>query len=158
MLVLEVVTLMKRLLIFALIVLTFAACKKSKTTTPAMQPANKIAGRWNIISVTVIPRDSTGKAINSGTVYTEPSYYYFQFNNDNSWVENLAPGATFTLGESGSYVPHADTSFTLINVNLPSKPEECKIASLTATSFVFSHQKATLFNGVTRGILNIFSI
>ena len=144
---------MKRVIIFSLIAITFAACKKNKTTTPTVQPANKIAGKWNIISVNVIPRDSTGKAINNGTIYIEPSYYYFKFNNDNSWVENLGPDPAISLGESGSYVLHADTSFTLINVNLQSEPEECKITSITATSFVFSHQKATLFNGVTPGYL-----
>jgi len=144
---------MKRLFIFSLIVITFAACKKNQATKPAVQGGNKIAGKWNIISVTVIPRDSTGKAINNGTIYPEPSYYYFQFNNDNSWVENLGPDPAISLGESGSYVLHADTSFTLINVNLPSKPEECKIASITDTSFVFTHQKNALFNGITPGYL-----
>jgi hypothetical protein len=144
---------MKRIFILCLFAITFAACKKAQTTPPAVKAGNKIAGKWTISSVTVIPRDSTGKAINNGSVYTEPPYYYFQFNTDNSWIENLGPDPTFSLGESGSYVLHADTSFTLINANLPSNPEQCKIASITATSFTFSHQKTTLFNGVTPGYL-----
>ena len=143
---------MKRIFILSLLVITFAACKKNQTITP-ITAGNKITGKWNIISVTVIFRDSTNKAINNGDVYNEPSYYYFQFNNDNSWVENLGPDPAISLGESGSYVLHADTSFTLVNVNLPSKPEECKIASITDTSFVFTHQKTTLFNGITPGYL-----
>jgi hypothetical protein len=48
---------------------------------------------------------------------------------------------------------HADTTFTLINKNLPAQPEECRILSLTDTSFSFSHQRTTLFNGVTPGFL-----
>jgi len=41
----------------------------------------------------------------------------------------------------------------LINANAPSKAVECKIASLTDTSFVFNFQRTTLFNGVTPGYL-----
>jgi len=144
---------MKKIFILGLFAIIFATCKQGQTITPTPLPGNKITGKWNIISVTVIPRDSTGKAINSGTVYPEPSYYYFQFNADNSWVEVLDPTPNASLGESGSYVLHADTSFTLINVNLPANPEECKITSLTATSFEFTHQKPTLFNGITPGFL-----
>ena len=144
---------MKRIFILSLFAITFTACKKTQTKTPDTQSGSKISGRWSIVSVTVIPRDSTGKVKNNGTVYPEPPYYYFQFNADNSWVENLNPDPNISLGESGSYVLHADTSFTLINVNLPSQPVECKIISLTAASFTFSHQKATLFNGVTPGYL-----
>jgi len=144
---------MKKLFIFTLFAVTFAACKKNQSITSPPAQGNKMTGKWIITSVTVIPRDSTGTALNSGTLYTEPSYYYFQFNSDNSWVQNLAPDPQSGIGESGSYILHADTSFTLINVNLPSSPEECKIVALTSSSFVFSHQKATLFNGVTPGYL-----
>ncbi len=143
---------MKRIFILSLLAITFAACKKTQTITP-ITAGNKITGKWNIISVTVIFRDSTNKAINNGNVYNEPSYYYFQFNADNSWVENLDPSPEANLGESGSYVLHADTGFTLTNVKLPSNPVECKITALTDTSFTFTHQKATLFNGVTPGFL-----
>src|SRR5476651_1038413 len=143
---------MKKLLILSLFALSLAACKKGQTNPPA-QSGNSITGKWTILSVTVIPRDSTKKAINSGTIYPEPSYYYFQFNADNSWVEILDPTPNANLGESGSYVLHADTSFTLTNVNLPTSPEECKIVSLSSNSFTFSHQKSTLFNGVTPGYL-----
>ncbi|MGF7078464.1 hypothetical protein [Mucilaginibacter sp. UYCu711] len=143
---------MKQLLILTLFAAALAACKKNETMTLPI-PGNKIIGKWTISSVTVIPRDSTGKAINSGTVYPEPSYYYFQFNTNNTWAENLSPDPNSGISEAGSYVLHADTSFTLINVNLPSSLVECKIASLTDKSFVFIHQKATLFNGVTPGYL-----
>ena len=145
---------MKRLFTLILFAVTFAACKKNQTTSPSVQiQGNIISGKWTIISVTVIPRDSTGKAINTGTIYTEPSYYYFQFNADNSWVENLDPAPNANLSESGKYVLHADTSFTLTNMNVPLNPVECKITSLTDASFVFTNQRTTLFNGVTPGYL-----
>jgi hypothetical protein len=144
---------MKKILTVILFAATVIACKKTQTNTAPPVRSNKIAGKWTISSVTVIPRDSTGKALNSGTIYAEPSYYYFQFNTDNSWVQNLAPDPNSGIGESGAYILHADTGFTLINVNLPSSPEECKIATLNDSELVFSHQKATLFNGVTPGYL-----
>jgi len=76
-----------------------------------------------------------------------------RFNGDRFEQWHPLPDPQSGIGESGSYILHADTSFTLINVNLPSSPEECKIVALTSSSFVFSHQKATLFNGVTPGYL-----
>jgi len=144
---------MKTIFILALLTITLAACKKTQTIAPTTHTSNKITGRWSISTVTVIPQDSTGKAITGGATYPEPSYYYFQFNADNSWVENLGSDPNISLGESGTYVLHADTGFTLINVNLPSKPVECKITALTDTSFTFTHQKSTAFNGNTNGFL-----
>ena len=143
---------MKKLFTLILFTAFFIACNKNQTGTVSTQD-NKIAGKWKIITVTVIPRDSTGTAINNGTIYTEPPYYYYQFNTNLTWVENLAPDTNAGIDESGSYLLHADNSFTLINANAPSKAAECKIASLTDTSFVFNFQRTTLFNGVTPGYL-----
>jgi hypothetical protein len=141
---------MKAIFSLILSVILFAACKKDSGMTS--QQGSSINGKWTITTVTVIPHDSTGAAMNSGTVYTEPSYYYFQFNSDLTWLENLTPD-TPPAGERGNYTLHGATSFTLINVNLPSSPEECKIITLTSSSFVFSHTEPTLFNGVTPGFL-----
>ena len=143
---------MKKLSILILFATFFIACNKNQTGTASTQ-GNKITGKWKIITVTVIPRDSTGTAINSGTIYTEPPYYYYQFNTNLTWVENLDPDTSAGIEESGTYLLHADNSFTLINANAPSKAAECKIVSLTDTSFVFNFQRTTLFNGVTPGYL-----
>ena len=137
---------------FILFALAFITCKKSETVMPTTQ-GNLITGKWNIVTVTVIPRDSTGVAINDGNTITEPSYYYFQFNMDNTWVETLAPDPNAGIGESGTYLLHADTAFTLTNANAPSKAAECKIATLTETSFEFNFKRATMFNGITPGYL-----
>lgn len=144
---------MKTIFILSLFAITLAACKKAQTISPNIHMGNKMTGKWTISTVTVIPQDSTGKAINNGTTYPEPSYFYFLFNADNSWVENLAPDPNLPLDETGSYVLHADASFTLINKDLPSSPVECKITALTDTSFTFTHQKSTKFNGITNGYL-----
>src|SRR4051794_38475420 len=117
---------MKKLIIPILLVMLFAACRKGQMDGPP-PPGNSIAGKWNIITVTVIPLDSSGTAINNGTVYPEAPYYYFQFNVNNTWVENLATDSSSGLGESGSYAVHGDTSFTLTNVNAPAKAVECHI-------------------------------
>jgi len=142
---------MKAMISLILFVIPFAACKKDHVGNTFPQ-GNKITGKWNITSVTVIPHDSTGATMNSGTVYTEPTYYYFQFNTDMTWLENLTTDVS-PAGESGNYLMHADTGFTLINKNVPSTPEECKIVSITNSSFVFTHTEPTLFNGVTPGFL-----
>lgn len=118
-----------------------------------MQTSNGITGKWNIITVTVIPLDSSASAINSGTIYTEPPYYYFQFNANNTWIENLAPDANSGISESGNYVLNADNSFTLTNVNAAANPVKCNIDSLTNAMFVFSFSRTTLFNGITPGYL-----
>jgi len=141
----------KKLFISLLFLIAFAACRRGQPAMPT-PPGNKIFGKWTIVTVTVIPRDSTGKAINDSTVYPEPSYYYFQFNTDLTWLESLTPDLS-PAGESGTYTLQADTGFTLINKNLPAQPEPCKIVSLMDTSLVFSHQRTTLFNGITPGFL-----
>jgi len=142
---------MKNVFILIAFVTGLAACNKDQGGMPS-PGANTITGKWTILSVTVIPLDSTGQAKNDGTVYTEPSYYYYQFNNDLTWLENLTPDLS-PAGESGTYTLKGDTAFTLVNKNIPSQPEECKIISLTATTFEFSHQHPTLFNGITPGFL-----
>jgi len=142
---------MKYIFILIAAVTTFVACNKNQGNMPS-PGNNKILGKWTILSVTVVPHDSTGKVINDSAVYTEPNYYYFQFNNDLTWLENLTPDLS-PAGESGSYLLKDDTGFTLINKNLPSQPEDCKILSLTNTAFEFSHQRPTKYNGITPGIL-----
>jgi hypothetical protein len=142
---------MQRLIIPLAVIMLFVACKKTHDALP--QPVPAIVGKWSNMNVTVVPLDSTGTAINGGTTYVEPSYYYFQFNANATWVENLAPDLGSGVGESGTYVLHGDTSFTLINTNAPSKAVECKIDTLTNTRFVFSNRRSTLYNGITPGYL-----
>jgi hypothetical protein len=143
---------MKRLPALLLLLIAFTACKKDKKVI-SLLPGNKIVGQWNINTVTVIPRDSLGNIMSPGNTITEPSYYYFNFKSDGTWVEVLSPDIQSDIGETGNYVLHADTSFTLTNVNAPTQPIECSITSISDTSMVFTHQKATLYNGVTRGYL-----
>jgi hypothetical protein len=78
---------MKELVIPILLVMIFAACRKGQMDGPP-PPHNSIVGKWNNITITVVPLDSTGSAINNGTIYIEPPYFYFQFKANNTWVEN----------------------------------------------------------------------
>lgn len=142
---------MQKLIITLLIITLFAACRKNHEVPAA--PVHPIVGKWNIYTVTVIPFDSTGSAINSGATYAEPLYYYFQFNTNTTWKENLSPDPNSGIGENGNYVLHGDTSFTLINSNAPAKAIECTIDTLTSATFVFTYRRSTLYNGITPGFL-----
>lgn len=142
---------MQKLIFLLAVITSFVACKKNHNDS---SPAPFIFGKWSIHTVTVVPFDSTGNAINNGTVYTESSNYYFQFNANNTWTENLGPDINAGIEENGSYALHGDTSFTLINTNAPTKSAECRIDTLTNISFVFSYRRSTLFNGITTGFLN----
>lgn len=141
---------MKAIMSLTLLAILFAACKKDNNGTT--QGGNAITGKWKIITVTVIPHDSLGVAMNNGTEYPQPSYVYFQFNADLTWLENESPNQP-PAGEEGNYVLHSNTGFTLTNANLPASPVECKISFLTNSDFVFSHTEPTKFNGVTPGFL-----
>jgi hypothetical protein len=143
---------MKKLFSIILLTVVLVACKKYQTGMPSAS-APSMTGKWNIITVTVIPLDSTGNAIQDGTIDPEPSYFYFQFNENGTWVENLAPTSSPDSAESGNYIMHGDTSFTLTNTHATAKAVECRIISLTDTSFVFTNQRATLYNGVSPGYL-----
>jgi len=136
-----------------LVLITFTACKKPKPELP-VTASNKMVGKWHIQSVTVIPRDSLGNIMHPGTTYPEPSYYYYHFNNNGTWLEVVSPDPPANPGETGNYILHADTSFGLTYAGAPALPPvEFKIVSISDTSFVFTRQKATLYNGVTRGYL-----
>ena len=141
---------MQKLIILLAAITLFGNCKKNHNPPVPVSP---IIGKWSIPTVTVIPFDSTGSPINIGTIYTEPSYYYFQFNADNTWMENLSPDSNSSLAEKGNYVLHGNTSFTLINTNVPAKAVDCTVDTLTNASFVFSYRRGTLYNGITPGYL-----
>ena len=142
---------MRNLFISLSITAVFVACHKKHEEPVISTPS--IVGKWTINSVTVVPLDSTATAINSGTTYPEPSYYYFSFTSSNTWLENLAPDPNSSIEESGTYEIHGDTSFTLMNTNAPSKAVECRIDTLMASKFVFTNQRSTLYNGITPGYL-----
>lgn len=142
---------MRKLIIPLTVTALFVACHKRHEDATALTPT--IVGKWTINSVTVIPLDSTANAINGGTTYTEPPYYYFSFTTGNTWLENLSPDPNSGLEESGTYQLHGDTSFTLVNTNAPAKAVECSIDTLTNSKFVFRYQRSTLYNGITPGYL-----
>jgi hypothetical protein len=142
---------MQKLILLLAVVVCHTSCKKNHDSSPT--PVPSIVGKWNITVVKVIPFDSTGIAINSGTVYTEPLYYYFQFNSDDTWTENLGPEPNSRIAENGTYALHSDSSFTLVNKNAPAKAVECAIDTLTNTRFVFTYRRSTLYNGITPGYL-----
>lgn len=129
-----------------------AACHKSQNAPPP--PPATIAGNWNIDSVTTYFYDSAGLRNPGAKGYAFPGYY-FRFNADNSWVETLQDTSTNSGISGGTYTVTSDSTFTLLYANAPANTAvaPCKISLLTHTTFIFSKQLPTLFNGVTPGYI-----
>jgi len=148
---------MKQILFLALLAILFAACKKNPTSQPptSSELKSKMIGKWNIDTVSTIFRDSTGTVIaGAGKDYPGSPGNNFKFNADNTYAESVI-GNDGDFG-SGNFVLKADTGFTLVNAGYPNGPyRDCKVGSISAHAFVFSHQRPTLFNGVTPGFIEI---
>lgn len=142
---------MKRLSFLILSTVLFAACKKTRIESPSPSK-NNFAGKWNIVSVTTMLLDSTGKTLQGGNTYPNPAGNYFQFNNDGTWSEKLLGDDIADIGENGTYTINSDTSFTLVN-SANGAIEPCKVSSLSPSLFVFSHERGTAVNGVTPAII-----
>ena len=138
--------------------LLLVACHKdhSNATVPAK---TSMVGKWNIDSVTTYFYDSTGLREKGVHVYPvgAPDYpYRFQFNSDYSFSEEMhLTSAPDYIINNGNYSLTSDSSFTLIYPNAVAgkEVEPCKILSLTNTSFAFSKQLATVFNGTDPGYI-----
>ena len=142
---------MQKLLLMLAVPVLCIACTKNHDSSSTHGAS--IVGKWNINTVTVIPFDSVGKAISNKTIYSEPSYYYFRFNSNNTWTEDLGADPGSAIEENGTYTLHGDSSFTLINTNAPSNAVECFIDTLTETTLVFTYRRNTFYNGITPGFL-----
>jgi hypothetical protein len=86
-----------------------------------------------------------------------PDYpYHLEINDDYSWVESLHIAADSNyIAATGTYIITSDSTFTLMYVAAVSgkEIEPCEILSLTSTSFVFSKQLTTVFNGTDAGYI-----
>jgi hypothetical protein len=137
-----------------LLAISLAACNKHSSPVPNPFPGQpSIVGKWTIISVTTYAYDSTGLRNNGVQVYPGQSYYFYQFNADKTWLESLVPDSLSDLGITGTYAVTSDSTFTLTNPKAISPAEPCSILYLTDTSFSFSHQHATAFNGTDSGTI-----
>ena len=118
------------------------ACQKTKMAPAAPTLQGKMLGKWSFVSITTVLHDSTGKFDSSNTiVYSNVTGDYFQFNNDKTWTEGIVGTPEFTgilAYEFGTYVVNSDTTFTLLGPN-SSYETDCKVASVSDTSLVFSH-------------------
>lgn len=150
---------MKKMIIsLCLSVVLFVACHKGHTNTPtSMQPS--FIGKWNIDTVTTYFYDSTGLRQKGVHVYPAgaPDYpYRFQFNTDSSFIETMhLPSNPEYIVTSGTYSFTSDSSFTLTYPSAVAgkEVEPCKIILVSNTSFVFSKQLATIFNGTEPGYI-----
>jgi hypothetical protein len=141
-------------LILAAIVLL--ACNKNKDNHVVTPEPPSITGTWSVDTVTVNFYDAAGVFDSSIIGYpiaglNEP--LYFQFNEDSSWSESLVDHSDTTVVTEGIYSYTSANSFTLVypNATPTRKNEPCDILSLTRSSFVFSKQRPTVFNGTFPG-------
>jgi len=143
---------------FVLPVILLTACHKNQDYPPAPNQIS-IVGKWNVDTLTTYFYDSTGLFEKGVHAYPAgaPDYpYRFQFNDDLSWVESIHfPIDPDYIAAIGNYTITSDSTFTLIYTTAvpASEIEPCKILSLTDTSFVFSKELATFFNGMDPGYI-----
>lgn len=134
------------------------ACHKDHTGSQGPSQLS-IVGKWNIDTVTTYFYDSTGlreKGVHAYPVGAPDYPYHFLFNNDNSFMESIhLPSDSDYVAATGTYSFTSDSSFTLTYPTAAAGKdvEPCKIISLTNTSFVFSKQLATVFNGTDPGYI-----
>jgi hypothetical protein len=145
----------RRTIYFILLVTLSTACHKNHSPgmpNPGQTPGGaSILGRWNLVSVTTYAYDSAGLRNNGVMTYPGPAGSYFQFNTDGSWVESLVPDTLGNPASSGTYKVTSDTSFVLSNPK--AADETCKILNLSASQFLFTHQRPTAFNGTDSGYI-----
>ena len=133
-------------------VIFLMACNKNGND-PAVPPTQgSIAGKWNVDSVHVYFYNASGQLDSSEIGYpVEDLQYplYFQFNVDHTWLEALVANADTTTVAKGTYTDASDNTFNLKYPDAsPARQDElCNVISLTNTSFIFSKQLPTVFNG-----------
>ena len=143
---------------FLISTVLLSACHKYQTN-PENNAQPSMVGKWNVDTVTTYFYDSTGLREMGVHVYPTgaPDYpYHLEINNGNSWVESLhMPPDSDYIAATGTYTITSDSTFTLKYVTaVPGREiEPCKILSLTSTSFVFSKQLTTVFNGTEPGYI-----
>ena len=150
---------MKRTIVgFVLPVILLTACHKDPGN-PVMPNQISIVGKWNVDTVTTYFYDAGGLRQTGVNVYPAgaPDYpYRFQFNNDHSWAESSHfPSDADYIVATGTYVLTSDSTFTLTYPSAVAgkETEPCKIISISGTSFVFSKELSTVFNGIDPGYI-----
>jgi hypothetical protein len=150
---------MKKFVVFVLSVLLLGACNKDRLNHDAGSGQPAIVGKWNVDTLTTYFYDSSGLFELGEHVYPAgaPDFpYRFQFNDDDSWIESSHfPADPDYIAANGTYTITSDSTFTLMYVTAVSSREiePCKIISLTSTSFIFSKQLTTVFNGTDPGYI-----
>ena len=137
-------------------VIFLIACKKNGSDPTVPPTQGSIAGTWKVDSVHVYFYNASGQLDSSEIGYpVEDLEYllYFKFNDDQTWSEALVISADTTIAAKGTYSYTSDSTFDLVYPDArPAKRDElCNIISLANTSFVFSKQLPTVFNGTDPG-------
>jgi len=147
---------MKKKVIGLIPVILLIACSKNDENRVMSPGHSSIAGKWNVDTVNVYFYNSAGLFDSSVIGYPIAGLDYplnFQFNDDSSWSESLVAGSDTTVVAEGTYSYTSGNFFTLMYpfASPSRKNEPCDIISLTNTSFIFSKQRPTAFNGTDPG-------
>jgi len=137
-------------------VILLAACSKNRDNRIVFPGHQSIAGKWNVDTVAIYLYNAAGLFDSSEIGYPVTGLndpLYFEFNEDSSWSESLVSGTDTNVVTEGTYSYTSASSFTLIypTATPTRKSEPCTIISLTTSSFIFSKQRATVFNGTDPG-------
>lgn len=147
----------KTAIVFLISTGLLSACHKDQMGPMNTPPS--IIGIWNVDTLTTYFYDSSGlreKGVHVYPIGAVDYPYRFRFNNDFSWIESSHfPNDPDYIASNGTYTVSSDSTFTLEYTTAVSSKEiePCKILSLTNTSFVFSKQLATVFNGTDSGYI-----
>jgi len=141
---------MKKLILPLLFAAVIVSCKKEKpaTSTPPLTLKSAMLGTWNFESVTTVFRDTNQAVIHEAT-YSNPVGSYYKFNYDGTWGSKFVADTSTGLNNKGLYRTVADTGFYLLDTGKFAYSVKCKIYTLTANQFTFSHSRHTVINGVT---------
>jgi len=142
---------MKKLILPLLLAAVFLSCKKEKTAArvkPLTVLQAKMQGTWNFESVTTVFRDTAENVI-GGATYPNPAGSYYQFKTDGTWGSKFVADTSLGLDNRGFYSIVADTAFYLSDTGKFAYSEKCKIYTLTANQFIFSHSRHKTINGTT---------
>ena len=135
------------------------ACSKDNGYHPVPPEELSFTGRWNIDTVNVFFYNAAGMLDSSEIGYPAgfpPGVYYpflIQFNDDHTWSESVVVRVDTNVVAKGTYSYTSGSTFDLMYPDAtPAKKDElCNILSLNMTSFIFSKQLPTVFNGTDSG-------
>jgi hypothetical protein len=143
---------------FVIVTVLLLACHKHENNMVGQAESHSMVGNWNVDTLSAYFYDAAGFR-GSETAFPIPGLdiyrYNYQFNADRSWVDSISSKLQgYLLAVSkGTYDLTSDSSFNLFyqDTLITPRMQPCHIVSLTSHLFIFSLQRAAVFNGRDSG-------